>query len=193
MLDALFAAPLGAFLIFSLRIVDVSMSIMRMILAVRGHRGIAAAIGFFEVMLWLIAVGKALQHMDSIFHVIGYAGGFAAGNYVGVWLEGQFALGLNVVRAVCRSRVVDGIVGGAHEAAVRLREQGYAVTEISGRGRESAVDILNIVVQRKEVPQVIRLLQAHDPDAFVTVEEVRTSLGGYIRPGGRKMPFLVKT
>ena len=61
-MDALLAAPIGALLIFLLRIVDVSMSIMRMILAVRGHRVAAASIGFFEVLIWLVAVGAALEH-----------------------------------------------------------------------------------------------------------------------------------
>ena len=78
-MDALLAAPIGALLIFLLRIVDVSMSIMRMILAVRGHRVAAASIGFFEVLIWLVAVGAALEHLDSWLHIVGYAAGFAAG------------------------------------------------------------------------------------------------------------------
>ncbi len=197
----LFAAPIGALLIFGLRIIDVSLSMMRMILAVRGHRTLAATLGFFEVLIWLIAVGHALEHLNSILHIAGYAGGFAAGNYVGVWLEGRFALGVNAVRAVFKGEPY----GSAGLKAARLlREQGYAVTEMPGRGFESAVDILNIIVQRKKVPNVIRLLHEIDPTAFVTVEEVRTTRGGYwhsggieepngiIRPGGRKMPFLTR-
>ncbi len=195
-IDALFAAPIGALLIFLLRIVDVSMSMMRMILAVRGHRGIAAFIGFFEVLIWLVAVGHALQHMQSIWHIVGYAGGFATGNYVGVWLEGRFALGMNVVRAVFRG---DPLGNAGPVAASVLREQGYAVTEMPGRGKESAVDILNIVVPRRRVPEVLRTLQEQDSTAFFTVEEVRKTHGGfipgggYVRPGGRKMPFLTRT
>ncbi|MFW5955349.1 MAG: DUF2179 domain-containing protein, partial [Rhodothermales bacterium] len=59
-----------------------------------------------------------------------------------------------------------------------------------GRGRESDVEILNIVVPRKSVPRVLALISKHDREAFVSVEEVRATRGGYIRPGGRKMPFL---
>ena len=190
-MDALLAAPVGALLIFLLRILDVSMSIMRMLLAVRGHRGVAAVIGFFEVLLWLVAVGTALEHLDSWGHIGGYAGGFAAGNYVGVWLEGRFAMGTNVVRAVFpEADHASGRTLGV-EAAHALRESGYAVTEMHGRGRESAVEILNIVVPRKRVGEVMGIVRSFTPAAFVTVEEVRSAHGGHVRPGGRKTPFLI--
>lgn len=65
----------GALIILGLRIVDVSMGTVRMILGVRGYRGQAAAIGFFEVLIWLIAVGVALRHLTPILHIVGYAGG----------------------------------------------------------------------------------------------------------------------
>lgn len=191
-LDPLFAAPIGALLICLLRILDVSMAMMRMILAVRGHRVIAAFIGFFEVLIWLIAVGTALEHLNSILHVVGYAGGFAIGNYVGVWLEGQFALGVNVVRAVIRRPTGVSKAPRAMSVADRLREEGYAVTEIEGRGQRSYVDILNVIVPRRRVPNIIRIIRDEDPAAFLSIEEVRAIQGGYIRPGGRKMPFLTE-
>lgn len=157
-----------------------------MILAVRGHRGVASMIGFVEVLIWLLAVGTALQHLDSWLHIVGYAAGFATGTYVGVWLEGRFALGTNVVRAVFLEK--EEAVGAA--AANALRAAGYAVTEMHGRGRESAVEILNIVVPRKQVDEVLRILKSFEPKPFVTIEEVRAAYGGYVRPGGRKLPFL---
>ena len=194
-MDALFAAPIGALLIFCLRIGDVSLATMRMIFAVKGHRTVSASIGFFEVLIWVFAAGHALQHLDSILHVVGYAGGFATGNYVGVWLEGKVAFGVSVVRAVIRvdeAEVASNGQTSGHAAARLLREAGYAVTELSGRGRESEVDILSIVAQRTKVPEVLEILKNHDPDVFVTVEEIRTTQGGFIRPGGRKMPFLTR-
>ncbi len=189
-LDPLFAAPIGAVLICLLRILDVSMAIMRMILAVRGHRVIAAFIGFFEVLIWLIAVGTALEHLNSVIHVIGYAGGFAIGNYVGVWLEARFALGVNVVRAVIRRPEGASKAPRAVKATDRLRREGYAVTELEGRGQRSFVDILDVIVRRRSVPHVIRIIRDEDPAAFLSVEEVRAIQGGYVRPGGRKLPFV---
>lgn len=187
-MEALLAAPIGALIIFGLRIIDVSMGTLRMILSMRGYRVQAASIGFFEILIWLFAVGAALQHLTSIFHVVGYAGGFAAGNFVGIWLEERFALGTNVVRAVYRQQET-GENASAHRAAEALRDHGFAVTELEGHGRTRPVRILNVVTERKHVDRVIELMRDTDTDAFVTVEEVRATRGGYFRPAARRFPL----
>lgn len=184
----LFALPLGALLIFLLRVIDVSMATVRLIFAVRGRRGLAAIIGFFEILVWIFAVGQALQHLDSILHLLGYAGGFATGSYVGVCLEARLALGLSVVHAVCRSED-DGVkLAGQLANAVRLA--GFAVTEIEGRGRDGDVDLLRIVVPRRRAATLIELIRDYDPSAFITLEEVRATQGGYLQVAGRKTPVL---
>lgn len=184
----LFALPVGALLIFLLRIVDVSMATVRLIFAVRGRRGLAAVIGFFEILVWIFAVGQALQHLDSILHLLGYAAGFATGSYVGVWLEGRLALGLSVVHAVCRSGAERVNLAGQLASAIRMA--GFAVTEIEGRGRDGGVDLLRIVVPRRRARTLIELIRDYDPDAFITVEEVRATQGGYMQLAGRKSPVL---
>ena len=188
-MDALLAAPIGALIIFGLRIIDVSMGTLRMILSMRGYRMQAASIGFFEILIWLFAVGVAIQHLTSVFHVVGYAGGFAAGNFVGIWLEERFALGTNVVRATYRRQGTDGGTSTARRAAKGLRAQGFAVTELDGRGQRHPVRILNVVAKRKDVDRVIETMHAHDADAFITVEEVRATRGGYFRPVARRFPL----
>jgi uncharacterized protein YebE (UPF0316 family) len=179
-MDALFALPYGPFVIFALRIVDVSLGTVRLIVMVRGHRGAAVAVGFVEVLVWIVAVGHALQHLHSPYHILGYAGGFAAGTYVGIGAERMLALGTVVVRA---------IIPDEHDGrtARALREEGYAVTEIDGRGREGPVDVLNAVVDRKEAPRVIEAIEARAARSFITVEELRTTRGG-LRPTTRHQP-----
>lgn len=190
-MEDLLAAPIGALLIFGLRVADVSLGMVRMLFALRGYRVQAALIGFIEILIWIFAIGAALQHLSSPLHIVGYAAGFAAGNYVGVWVEEHFAMGTNVVRAVCRNEQGkrENAKGAGHAAATALRDRGFAVTEIKGHGREHPVDILNIVAQRKQVPEVIEVVQGHDPDAFVTVEDVRSYRGGYLRRRPLRLPF----
>src|SRR3982751_4267517 len=92
--DALFASPWGALVIFCLRIVDVSCDAMRVIFAIRGKRGIAAMLGFIQALVWIFAVANAVKHLDSVLHVIGYAGGYATGTYGGVSLGQMIAYGV---------------------------------------------------------------------------------------------------
>jgi uncharacterized protein YebE (UPF0316 family) len=178
-MDALFALPYGSLFIFALRVVDVSMGTFRIMVTVRGHRGMSAAIGFVEVLIWIVAVGQALQHLDSIYHVVGYAAGFAAGNYVGILVENGLALGTVVVRAIIPDET-------DRDTARTLREEGYVVTELEGRGRDGPVDVLNTVVPRKDAADVVAHIEAAVPDSFITVEELRTTHRGTLRPSDRR-------
>ena len=170
--DALFASPIGALAIFALRIVDVSCDTMRVIFAIRGKRGIAAMLGFVQALVWIFAVGNAVKHLDSILHVFGYAGGYALGTYVGVTIERTIAYGVATVRVVSKHSGV--------EIAEALRGAGYAVTEFPGFGRDGAVEILNSVVQRSQIDDVLGLIEKWDKSAFVTVEEPKVLRGGSV-------------
>lgn len=169
-MDAAFASPVGALLIFCLRIVDVSCDTMRVIFAIRGRRGIAAVLGFIQALIWIFAVGTAIKYLDSWMHVLGYAGGYAAGTFIGITIERAVAYGLAAMRIVSAH--------GGVEIAEALRERGYGVTEYSGYGREGRVEIVNSVVHRSHMDEVIGIVEMFDPDAFVTVHEPRILRGG---------------
>jgi len=171
-IDALFASPWGALLIFGLRIVDVSCDTMRVIFAIRGKRGIAAMLGFIQAMVWIFAVANAVKHLDSILHVIGYAGGYATGTYVGVSLEQAIAYGVATVRIVTKQ--------AGRDIADALRQRGYGVTEYPGLGRDGSVEIVHSVVQRRHLTDVLDIINERDEDAFVTVEEPKVLSGGII-------------
>ncbi len=172
-IDALFAGPWGPLLIFVLRIFDVSLSTMRILLSVRNQRVMVPVIGFFEVLIWIFAVGSAIRNLESVWHVLGYAGGFAMGNIVGLWIEGKLAIGLATLRIISRA--------GGVELAESLRDQGYGVTEFFGQGREGRVEIVYTAVARREIPRVLDEVTRWDPDAFVTVEEPREIRRGWMQ------------
>ena len=171
-IDALFASPWGALVIFCLRIVDVSCDTMRVIFAIRGKRGVAAMLGFVQALVWIFAVASAVKHLDSILHVLGYAGGYATGTFVGVSLENAIAYGIATVRIVTK--------GMGSEIAKALRDQGFGVTEYPGLGRDGSVEIIHSAVQRSQLQEVLGIVSARDEDAFVTVEEPKVLSGGII-------------
>lgn len=171
-LEAIFASPWGALLIFGLRIVDVSLDTMRVLMAVRGKRGFAACLGFFQALIWIFAVGGAIRYLDSSLHILGYAGGYALGTFVGVTIEQAVAFGLSTVSIVSQH--------GGVEIAEALRERGFGATEFAGFGREGNVEIVHSVVQRAHLDDVMRIVDRFDPDAMVTVEEPKVLRGGSV-------------
>jgi len=180
-LDPLFAGPWGPILIFCLRIVDVSISTLRVLLAVRNHRMIVPILGFFEVSVWIIAVGSAIRNLESIWHILGYASGFATGSFVGLWIEEKLAFGLATVRIISTH--------GGVELAEALRERGFGVTEFSGHGKQGPVEVVYTVLRRRQIPEVLEEVDRWDPQAFVTVEEPRQVRAGW-QPIRRRRPLV---
>lgn len=174
----LFAGPWGPLVIFALRIVDVSLATLRMLLSVRGQRHIVPIIGFFEVLIWLFAAGSAMRYLNSPLHVVGYAGGFAAGTVVGLWVEEKLAFGLATVRIISAH--------GGVELADALRDKGFGVTEFAGEGRQGRVEVVYTVARRDQIKGIMAVVDVWDPDAFVTVEEPRSIRRGWLLQKRRK-------
>ena len=177
-MEQILTGPLGPLLIFLLRICDVSIATMRLLYAVRGRKVIAASLGFVEVLIWILAISAVVRNFHSPALVIAYAAGFSAGNFLGITIEEKLALGLAQVRVVSREAGV--------EIAHALRERGFGVTELLGQGREGRVEIIDTVIQRRDVKSVLREVESWDPEAFVSVDEPRSVQRGWLLSRRRK-------
>jgi uncharacterized protein YebE (UPF0316 family) len=166
-------AWMGAGLIFLLRVMDMSLDTLRVLVVMRGRKGIAWVLGFFQALIFVLAISSVLKNLDNPLNVIGYAAGFATGNVVGMWIEERLAIGhvhLNVVSSRLGAAITE-----------RLRAEGYAVTEIPARGKDGMVALLNISVLRKNVMDVHKIVNQVDPSAFITAEDVRPVRRGFWR------------
>jgi uncharacterized protein YebE (UPF0316 family) len=164
-------------LIFCARVFDVSLGTVRTILVVRGQRSLAAGVGFLEVTIWLLAISSVVNSLDQPLNVLAYATGYAAGNYVGVWLEGRLALGDHAVRLVSRDQT------GAIEA--RLVEAEIDVVRLSARNARGPLGVLLVTVPRRRSRQVLEIAREVDPELTYTVEDLR-------EPGSRaRIPALL--
>lgn len=177
-MDAIFSGPWGPVLIFALRIGDVSLATLRILLAMRNQKLLVPLIGVGEVTIWIFAVGNAIRHLDSPWHVLGYALGFATGSIVGMWLEEKLAIGVATLHIISREPT---------EALVdRLRELGCGVTEFVGEGREGPVEVVFTVMQRRRLKTVLAEVERLVPDAFITLEEPREIRRGWMQPIPRR-------
>ena len=159
--------------IFFLRLFDTSLGTLRLVMVVRGRKGLAGALGFLQALVFVTALTGVLQNLDNIFNILGYAGGFAAGIMLGMAIEERLAIGFGHVRIIS--------AGQGAAVAAALRAGGYGATELIGRGREGSVSVINSTVRRRDVMQVQELATTADPDCFVTVDEVRPLRRGFWR------------
>ena len=157
--------------IFFARICDVSIGTVRIVLISRGHRSIAPLFGFFEVLIWLMAISMALASLNSPYSYIIYAAGFAAGNYTGMLLEEVIPFGYKSLRVITSKEIT--------ALPLALRSEGFGVTIVEGTGLRGPVTILYSLVPKKSVKKFIDVVTILEPQAFVTIEEVRVSRQGF--------------
>lgn len=177
-MDAIFSGPWGPVIIFFLRIGDVSLSTLRILLAMRNQKVLVPLIGIGEVTIWIFAVGNAIRHLDSPWHVLGYAFGFATGSVVGMLIEEKLAIGLATMQIISR-KPADGL-------ADSLRALGCGVTQFAGAGREGPVQVIYSVVQRRRLREVLAEVDRWDPEAFITLEEPREIRRGWLQSTPRR-------
>lgn len=169
---------LAAGVIFVLRVFGVALSTVRMLVMMRGHKMLAVGLGFFEVFAYVLAISRVTHDLGNLWNILGYCFGFCAGTLVGMSLDDRVVTGHATVRVVSKLK--------GREVLEALHVAGYGATLQQGRGRDGDVAIVTSVLRRRDVEGLCRTAQQADPQSFVTVEEARTVLRGYLRVGQRE-------
>jgi uncharacterized protein YebE (UPF0316 family) len=164
---------LMALAIFLLRIGDMSLDTIRMLFVIRGRKALAWGLGFGQSLLFVVAISSVLTNLNNPVTILAYAAGFATGNVVGMLIEERMAIGYLQFTIISSNR------GAA--IAEQLRKSGYAVTEIPARGRNGTVTMLQTNVKRKDMDNIETIVLEADPEAFITLDEVRPVRRGYWR------------
>lgn len=174
-MDAIFSySPVvSALVIFVLRIFDMGLDTIRVLFVVRGKKQLAWVLGFFQSLIFIVAISSVLANANNWLNILGYAAGFATGNVVGMIIEERMALGYIHLTIYSSTR------GAA--VAEALRKDGYAVTEVAGRGKDGTVTVLHCSVLRKKVDSVETIVLEEDPTAFITSADVRQVRRGFWR------------
>ena len=157
-------------LIFIARVADVSLGTVRVIFVARGLKYLAPFVGFFEIIIWLMAIGQIMQNLSNPICYIAYAGGFAMGNYVGIWIAEKLSLGVVLIRVITSKE--------ASELLEYLKSAGYGITSVDAQGSAGKVQVVFTIVPRREVASVVNLIKQFNPKAFYTIEEV-----GFVEEG----------
>ncbi|MBP1702472.1 MAG: conserved rane protein of unknown function [Chloroflexi bacterium] len=166
-------AWLGAVAIFGLRVADMTLDTLRVLVVMRGKKGLAWVLGFFQALIFVLAISSVLKNLDNPLNILGYAAGFATGNVFGMWIEERLAIG-HTQLSIVSSRLGTAI-------AERMRGEGYAITEIPARGKDGMVSLLSCSVLRRQVDRVHAIVHQVDPTAFITAEDVRPVRRGFWR------------
>lgn len=151
--------------IFFARILDVSMGTLRIMFVSKGFRGKATLLGFIEVLIWIVIVAQIFSNLDNWMNYVAFAGGFAAGNYVGMTIEQRMKMGVQIFRI---------IVGeGSADLIEALKECDFRITSINGEGSYGPVKVIFTIAKRKRWSELSDIVNKYAPNAFYSVEDVK--------------------
>ncbi|MFC2125767.1 DUF2179 domain-containing protein [Bacteroidota bacterium] len=152
-------------LVFMARIIDVSIGTIRVIFIMQGNKKLAPFLGFFESFIWLVAISQIIQNVDNMVSYIAFAGGFAAGTYVGIRIEEKLALGNVLVRIITRK--------SAAELITYLKDNEIQFTNVPAQGQLGPVNVLFTVIKRQKLNDTLVAIKKYNPKAFYTIEQIR--------------------
>lgn len=160
---------LAALLIAFLRICDVSLGTLRTVMITRGYKNRAALLGFVEVTIWVLAISQVASDLGNLWLVLAYSGGFAAGTYIGMWIEQRLALG-DVAVAVFS-------VDQSTRIVQMLRQRGLRVIESQGNAADGTIVMASAIVPRRHFRGIERAIRRIDRGAYIIVDDVRVAAG----------------
>lgn len=160
--------------IFFCRILDVSLGTFKTVLIVKGKTLFATIIGFVEVFLWFLVVREALTGGEtSIWVAFAYAGGFAAGTFLGSILS----------KLIIKTKINVQIITSARDKTLIdcLHANGFPSTIIDafGHGKKTERYLIFIEIDSHQFNKLKTLVLEKDAQAFVSVNEVKQTLNGY--------------
>ncbi len=152
-------------LIFVARICDVSIGTIRIVMVAKGQKIIAPILGFFEVLIWLLAISRIFENLDNWVCYFAYGAGFATGNYFGMYIEEKLAMGIIKIQIITR-KPADTLIEKLHDA-------GYGITHQDATGGTETVSIIYSIIKRTELPKIAELIKTYNPKAFYSIEDVK--------------------
>ncbi|MCD4657700.1 MAG: DUF5698 domain-containing protein [Planctomycetes bacterium] len=175
--------PLG---IFFARILDQSFGTLRIMFIAKEKKLASTVLAFFEVLIWLIVIREVFKNMDNFVSIFAYAGGFAAGNLVGLQIHKMLALGSVLLRVITAK--------DASPLISALRGNGQTVTVLDADGVSGKVHVLFSVIKKRNLKKCLNEVLKHNPKAYYTIEEV-SRVSNSLYPGlsaRMSIPFNLK-
>ena len=161
-------------LVCAAKIVEITIQSLKTCMMVKGQRGKAALLGFTECMIWGLVVSTIIGTLgDNYVLLVFYCFGYATGLFLGSTLESKIAIGTSNLELIANDESTEKIT-------TYLKEQNRGYTVFGGRGSVDKMNMIFIVLPRKETPKVLKEIRACcDNKVFLAVSEVSKYAGGY--------------
>ncbi|MBE6609117.1 MAG: DUF2179 domain-containing protein [Ruminococcaceae bacterium] len=156
------------------KIIEITIQSLKTCMMVRGQRLKAAGLGFIECVIWGVVISTIIGTLgDNLFLLLFYCIGYATGLFLGSTIENKIALGTSNLELIANDESTEKITD-----YLKKNNKGYTV--LSGHGSKDKMNMIFIVLPRKEASKVIKEIRAIcENKVFVAASEVSRYAGGY--------------
>ncbi len=165
---------LVCFIVCAAKILEITIQSLKTCMMVKGERLKAAGLGFIECAIWGLVISTIISTLgDDLFLLVFYCIGYATGLFLGSTIESKIALGTSNLEIIANDNSTAKITA-------YLKEHNYGYTVLEGHGSKDKMNMIFIVLARKEAGRVLKELRLEcDNKLFVAVSEVSKYAGGY--------------
>lgn len=156
------------------KIIEISIQSLKTCMMVKGQRLKAAGLGFLECTIWGLVISTIIGTLgDNLFLLLFYCVGYAAGLFIGSTIEGKIALGTSNLQLIANDE-------NTAKITEYLKENNKGYTVFEGHGSTDKMNMIFIVLPRKEAPKLLKTLRKMcNNKVFVVASEVSKYAGGY--------------
>ena len=156
------------------KIVEITIQSLKTCMMVKGQRLKAAGLGLVECAIWGLVISTIIGTLaDNLLLLAFYCVGYATGLFLGSTIENKIALGTSNLELIASDESTAKITA-------YLRENGRGYTVFEGHGSKDKMNMIFIVLPRKETPRALKeIRRACDGKVFVVASEVSKYAGGY--------------
>lgn len=160
--------------IFLAKILEISVSTLRIILVNKGYRAIAFITGLVEIFLWLFVASAVLTDLNADpLKALPYGIGFSVGVVLGSIIEEWLAFGYVVLQIICD-------IEKAGEISEHIRSKHIGVTEVAAKGYKGERKMLTLFINRKGANDLVGELEKIDGKAMFIINDVTSIQGGTV-------------
>ena len=157
-------------LVCASKILEISIQSLKTVMMVKGQKSKAAMLGFIECVIWGLVVSSVITTLgDNIALLLFYCLGYALGLYIGSSIESKIALGTSNIQLIANEKNTKKIIDYLQE-----NNKGYTIFE--GNGAKEKVNMILIVMQRKESKKLMKEIKALCNNE---VFEITTDINGF--------------
>lgn len=153
------------FIIFISKIIENTLSTLRLIVVAKGKKIFGAILQFIIAFVWVITTGIVVVNIkDDPLKVVFFALGSLIGSYLGSFIEEKIALGEDMLTVITNDN-------SSNEIIEKLSSYNYPVYKLKSENKNTF--ILLVMSQKKNRSKIINIIKKIDRNSLISASSIK--------------------